>query len=68
MRNPARIPKILKELKRVWEASPDLRLGQLLNAAGSFSSSMVDVPLLEDDDLLEGLRAIESRQPKAKRK
>ena len=30
MRDVNRIPKILHEIQRVWEAFPDLRLGQLL--------------------------------------
>ncbi len=30
MRDPNRIPKILHDVQRVWEAFPDLRLGQLL--------------------------------------
>ena len=30
MRDPKRIPNILHEIGRVWEAFPDLRLGQLL--------------------------------------
>ena len=30
MRDINRIPKILHEIQRVWEAFPDLRLGQLL--------------------------------------
>ena len=30
MRNPKRIPIIIKELEKVWKANPDLRLAQLL--------------------------------------
>ena len=30
MRDPKRIPNILHEIGRAWEAFPDLRLGQLL--------------------------------------
>ena len=30
MRDPKRIPEILHDVQRVWEAFPDLRLGQLL--------------------------------------
>jgi uncharacterized protein YihD (DUF1040 family) len=30
MRNPKRIPNILERLRKVWEAQPDLRLGQLI--------------------------------------
>lgn len=30
MRDSDRIPKILHEIERIWQAFPDLRLGQLL--------------------------------------
>jgi uncharacterized protein YihD (DUF1040 family) len=30
MRDPDRIPRILKKLEQAWTAHPDLRLGQLL--------------------------------------
>jgi len=30
MRDPKRIPKILKRLQKVWNKNPDLRLAQLL--------------------------------------
>jgi len=30
MRNPNRIPTILKRIESVWKANPDLRLGQLI--------------------------------------
>lgn len=30
MRDPKRIPIILKDLQTIWEKYPDLRLGQLL--------------------------------------
>ena len=30
MRNPNRIPEILKELEKIWSKYPDLRLGQLI--------------------------------------
>ena len=30
MRDPKRIPETLHDVQRVWEAFPDLRLGQLL--------------------------------------
>ncbi len=30
MRNPDRIPKILKRLEEVWLKNPDLRFGQLI--------------------------------------
>jgi hypothetical protein len=33
MRDPARIPKILERLGKIWAENPDLRLGQLVMAA-----------------------------------
>ena len=30
MRDPARIDRILRKLRVIWKASPDIRLGQLL--------------------------------------
>lgn len=67
MRDPARIPLILARLQRLWEANPDLRLGQLILAdplAHSGSSkpegSSNDIVVwrlfnIEDDMLLTGL-------------
>jgi hypothetical protein len=31
MRDPARIDRIIDEIRELWKASPDLRLGQLLS-------------------------------------
>lgn len=31
MRDPKRIPVILEELRKYWEANPDLRLGQIIH-------------------------------------
>jgi len=50
MRDPKRIPKILKELRKIWEENPDLRLGQLLLNLG------FDFYYLEDDVLIESLK------------
>jgi len=35
MRNPNRIPIVLDEIRKIWEKTPDLRLGQLLWAMGT---------------------------------
>ena len=36
MRDPKRIPEVLEAIRKAWEASPDLRLGQLImNLAGT---------------------------------
>jgi uncharacterized protein YihD (DUF1040 family) len=53
MRDPARIGAVLDLLRQAWEASPDLRLGQLV-------CNLVDrdeqVYQLEEDVLTERLR------------
>ena len=51
MRDPKRIPEILHDVQRVWEAFPDLRLGQLL-------LNVVSDPTLyyiEDEELVHRL-------------
>ncbi|MCK9369520.1 hypothetical protein M0R04_06405 [Candidatus Dojkabacteria bacterium] len=30
MRDPKRIPKIIKRLEKIWKKLPDLRIGQLI--------------------------------------
>jgi len=51
MRNKTRIPKILKQLERIWKEYPELRLGQLIqNCFGSGSSSLY---YIEDKELIE---------------
>ena len=51
MRDPKRIPGILNEIGRVWEAFPDMRLGQLLlNVAADPA-----LYYLEDDELVHRL-------------
>jgi len=52
MRDPKRIDIILETIKTIWEASPDLRLAQIImNAIGHPG----DPYYYEDDDLLEKL-------------
>ena len=56
MRNPDRIPKILKELEKFWEQVPDWRLGQVIS---NFSYELMgnnDPFYMEDKDLLEILK------------
>ena len=56
MRNPDRIPKILKELEKFWEQVPDWRLGQVIS---NFSYELMgnnDPFYMEDKDLLELLK------------
>ena len=51
MRDPKRIPGILHDVQRVWEAFPDMRLGQLLlNVAADPA-----LYYLEDDELVHRL-------------
>jgi hypothetical protein len=61
MRNPERIHPILHELKFVWRANPDLRLGQIIvNAAslGSDCGPTLDVFNIEDDVFETGLKRL----------
>lgn len=56
MRNPERIPEILKELEEFWKQVPDWRLGQIIS---NFSYEMTgnnDPFYLEDKDVLEILK------------
>ena len=49
MRNPKRIPDILKRIQLIWEKHPDLRLGQLIG-------NVIDARYLyeiEDDKLIK---------------
>ncbi len=51
MRDPERIPMILRAVQRHWEQYPDLRLGQLLvNVARRQDHALFN---LEDGELLE---------------
>lgn len=56
MRNPDRIPEILKELEEFWKQVPDWRLGQVIS---NFSYELMgnnDPFYMEDTDLLELLK------------
>lgn len=52
MRDPDRIPEVLKELKMFWEQSPDLRLGQIISNLSYDVMENSDPFYLEDDKLL----------------
>ena len=56
MRNPERIPEILKELEKFWKQAPDLRLGQIISNLSYESMKNNDPFYMEDDDLLELLK------------
>ena len=52
MRNPNRIPEVLKELEEFWKQVPDWRLGQVIS---NFSYELMgnnDPFHMEDKDLL----------------
>jgi uncharacterized protein YihD (DUF1040 family) len=55
VRDPERIERILKTLKKTWEAEPDLRLGQLIvNSMRSLDLfHMKDLFYVEDEDMEE---------------
>ena len=63
MRDPERIQRILGQVQRIWEANPDLRLGQLLvNAflmADSLTAVSDDYFQVEDEVLEVGLAELE---------
>lgn len=48
MRNPERIPKVLREIERIWKKHPDWRLGQLI-----FNIPGRDPFHIEDYDLVK---------------
>lgn len=56
MRNPKRIPKIMKELEEFWKQNPDWRLGQVISNLNHEIMGNNDPFYVEDDDLLEILR------------
>lgn len=56
MRNPNRIPEVLKELEEFWKQVPDWRLGQVIS---NFSYELMgnnDPFYMEDKDLLAILK------------
>ena len=56
MRNPERIPEVLKELEEFWKQNPDLRLGQIISNLSYESMRNNDPFYMEDKDLLELLK------------
>ena len=53
MRDPERIPLVLKEIEKVWRLHPDWRLGQLVcNLASWIDASENLVWDVEDDALI----------------
>lgn len=56
MRNPDRIPEVLKELEEFWKQVPDWRLGQLISNFSYKLSGNNDPFYMEDKDLLAALK------------
>lgn len=56
MRNPERIPEILKELEKFWEQVPDWRLGQVISNLNYEILGNNDPFYLEDKYLLQILK------------
>lgn len=52
MRDPKRIPKVLKEIEKSWSKYPDLRFCQWLH----FITKLDDPFYLEDDELIKLIR------------
>jgi hypothetical protein len=62
MRDPARIPQVLKAIDIYWSMHPDLRLGQILynlhrELCDKKKQARREIWALEDDELLEELFA-----------
>lgn len=53
MRDPARIARIAAKLSRAWEASPDLRLGQLCHCIVGASKPGAELSFYLEDDIFE---------------
>ena len=56
MRNPERIPEVLKELEEFWKQNPDWRLGQVISNLHYEIMGSNDPFYMEDKDLLELLK------------
>lgn len=56
MRDPKRIPEILKELEEFWKQVPDWRLGQVISNFSYEITGNNDPFYIEDKDLLELLK------------
>jgi uncharacterized protein YihD (DUF1040 family) len=62
MRDPNRIPRILKHLQDIWERNPDLRLGQLIeNVFPNTEYDFISAYYLEDEDFLKALEEYYSK-------
>jgi uncharacterized protein YihD (DUF1040 family) len=50
MRDPARIDRIIEQLRSLWKEYPDLRLGQLLETVKSLNEGPVESFYVEDHE------------------
>lgn len=64
MRDPERIDVIVEELRKLWKAVPDWRLGQLIVNCANSGQPCPTVFYKEDDDILEAIRSLKSRVSK----
>ena len=56
MRNPDRIPEVLKELEKFWKQVPDWRLGQVISNFSYELTGNNDPFYIEDEALLTLLK------------
>lgn len=56
MRNPDRIPEVIKELEEFWKHNPDWRLGQVISNLSYELTANNDPFFIEDNQLLELLK------------
>lgn len=56
MRNPERIPEVLKELEKFWKQVPDWRLGQVISNFSYELTGNNDPFYIEDEALLALLK------------
>jgi hypothetical protein len=55
VRNPKRIPDVLRRLEKVWREHPDLRLGQIVSNATSSIMASTDPFYVEDDQMIDAI-------------
>ena len=61
LRDPKRIPKILKRLNKVWMENPDLRLGQIISNGITYLNPKLDVFYIEDEELIESIEKLNDK-------
>ena len=62
MRNPERIPKIIKELEEFWKQNSDWRLGQVISNLNYEIMGNNDPFFIEDEKLLELLKTRKKKE------